>query len=290
MNKDELLLILRGKLAKYRLMPYAELSQRVGNQQPETDSQGDPNGQNFYQTEVEVVRDDAHSGNLRVIGMIDNGKGLSGTYDLIISPDGTLLAEGGNVRGCSAGVVKTALSLFLLRALPFERFAFPRWQALAGISLIGLLVGLDPALRAGTPEMPGMPGMPGMPLALALVSMLLSVWVAFLIIHAVLRWWLRRGARWDGQGDLFNLMAASWLVSNVLGAVLVAVGVPYLLTLPLWLYAVWVGANALSGAIPKASLGYCIGGIALSLLPAMLATGLIGAAIFLLFAPGAMAQ
>lgn len=281
MNKDELLLILRGKLAKYRLMPYAELSQRVGNQQPETDSQGDPNGQNFYQTEVEVVRDDAHSGNLRVIGMIDNGKGLSGTYDLIISPDGTLLAEGGNVRGCSAGVVKTALSLFLLRALPFERFAFPRWQALAGISLIGLLVGLDPALRAGTPEMP---------LALALVSMLLSVWVAFLIIHAVLRWWLRRGARWDGQGDLFNLMAASWLVSNVLGAVLVAVGVPYLLTLPLWLYAVWVGANALSGAIPKASLGYCIGGIALSLLPAMLATGLIGAAIFLLFAPGAMAQ
>jgi len=177
-----------------------------------------------------------------------------------------------------------ALSLFLLRALPFERFAFPRWQALAGISLIGLLVGLDPALRAGTPEMPGMP------LALALVFMLLSVWVAFLIIHAVLRWWLRRGARWDGQGDLFNLMAASWLVSNVLGAVLVAVGVPYLLTLPLWLYAVWVGANALSGAIPKASLGYCIGGIALSLLPAMLATGLIGAAIFLLFAPGAMAQ
>jgi hypothetical protein len=34
-----------------------------------------------------------------------------------------------------------------------------------------------------------------------------------------------------------------------------AAGVPALLTLPLCLYSIWVGGNALSGAIPKASLG-----------------------------------
>lgn len=53
-----------------------------------------------------------------------------------------------------------------------------------------------------------------------------------------------------------------------------------LLTLPLLLYAIWVGANALSGAIPKASLSYSIGGILLSLIPVMLVTMVVGAVFF----------
>lgn len=161
-------------------------------------------------------------------------------------------------------MITPAFSLFLLRELPFARFDFPRWQAVLAVTLIGILAGLDPGLRAGTPEMPGMP------VWLSIPFMVLSVWAAFLVIVAVLRWWLKRGQRWDGQGDLFNLVAASWLVADVLGAGLTALGVPYLLTLPLWLYSVWVGGNALSGAIPKASLGYSIGGILIGLIPAML--------------------
>lgn len=155
--------------------------------------------------------------------------------------------------------------LFLLREVPFSRFDFPRWQAVLAVTLIGVLADLDPGLRAGTPEMPGMP------LWLAIPFVVLSVWVAFLIIVAVLRWWMKRGGRWDGQGDLFNLVAASWLVADTLGAGLTALGIPPLFTLPLWLYSVWVGANALSGAIPRASLGYSIGGIVIGLVPAMLA-------------------
>ena len=170
-------------------------------------------------------------------------------------------------------MLQHALSLFLLREPPFSRFDFPRWQAVLAVTLIGVLVALDPALRAGTPEMPGMP------LWLAIPFMVLTTWVGFLVIVAVLRWWLKRGGRWDGQGNLFNLVAASWLVADALGAGLTALGVPGLLTLPLWLYSVWVGANALSGAIPKASLGYAIGGIVFSLIPALLATGVLFAVL-----------
>ena len=165
--------------------------------------------------------------------------------------------------------IPPALSLFILRELPFSRFDFPRWQSVLDISLIGLLVGLDPSMRAAPPDMPAPP------LWLAVVMGLVTAWVAFLVILGVLAWWLKRGGRWDGQGSLFNLVAASWLVADVLGAGLTALGVPHLLTLPLWLYSVWVGANALSGAIPKVSLGYAIGGIVIGFIPAMLAVGVL---------------
>jgi hypothetical protein len=108
--------------------------------------------------------------------------------------------------------------------------------------------------------------------------------VGFLVILAFLKWWMKRGGRWDGEGDLFNLVAASWLVADGLGAGLIALGVPPLFTLPLWLYAVWVGGNALSGVIPQASLGYSIAGIVLSLIPAMLAIAVIGGVFSMLMA------
>ena len=170
-------------------------------------------------------------------------------------------------------LIPPAFSLFFLRELPFSRFDFPRWQSVLAVTLIGVLAGLDPGLRANTPEMPGMP------LWVTIPSIVLSVWVAFLIILGVLAWWLKRGQRWDGQGDLFNLVAASWLVADVLVAGLTALGVPGPLTLPLWLYSVWVGANALSGAIPKVSLGYAIGGIVIGIIPAMLFSGALFGAL-----------
>lgn len=162
-----------------------------------------------------------------------------------------------------------ALSLFTLHRLPLDRFTFPRWQSVLAITVIGLLVGFDPNMRVAAPELPPLPLSAVMPVALSLV------WMGFLAIVAFLRWWMKRGGRWDGQGSLFNLVAAAWLVTNVLGAGLVAIGVSPLLTLPLWLYSIWVGVNALSGAIPKASRRYSFAGIMLSLIPAMLASTLV---------------
>lgn len=187
-------------------------------------------------------------------------------------------ATSGSTELVSVGMLNTSLSLFLLRKLPLSRLDFPRWQSVLAITLIGLLIGLDPSLRDTPPDMP----VP--PLWLAVGMGLLTTWVAFLIIVGVLRWWMRRGGRWDGQGDLFNLVAASWLVADALGAGLSALGVAPLFTFPLWLYSVWVGANALSGAIPKASLGYSIGGIVLGLIPAMLASMVVFAVLGIVLA------
>lgn len=177
-------------------------------------------------------------------------------------------------------MLNTATKLFLLDTVPFKAADFPRWQALAAISLIGLLAGLDPNLRSAEP----LASIP--PLLLALTTGFLMTWLVFLVMVPFLRWWLKRGQRWDGQGNLFNLVAASWLVADVLGTGLAAIGVPGLLVMPLWFYSIWVGGNALSGAIPSASLGYCIAGIILGMLPAILASmlglGLLGAILAVL--------
>ncbi|WP_250961322.1 hypothetical protein [Serpentinimonas maccroryi] len=177
-------------------------------------------------------------------------------------------------------MIPLALALFLLRPQPFERFAYPRWQAALALTLIGLLVGLDPQFRLDTPEVPAPP------LWLALSLGVLLIWAVALVTLAVLRWWMQRGQRWDGRGELFNLLVAAWLITSVLGAGLVALGVPHLLTLPLYLYSLWVGGNALSNAIPKASLGYSIVGILISMVPGLLISAVItGLALLLACSP-----
>jgi len=178
-------------------------------------------------------------------------------------------------------MIPLALTLFLLRPQPFERFAYPRWQAVLGLTLIGLLVGLDPQFRLDTPEVSAMP------LWLALSLGVLLIWAVALVTLAVLRWWMQRGQRWDGRGELLRLLVAAWLITSVLGAGLVALGVPHLLVLPLYLYSLWIGGNALSGAIPKASLGYSIVGILIGMVPALLLTAVItGLALLLALLTG----
>lgn len=167
------------------------------------------------------------------------------------------------------GLIQTSIFAFLLREQPFERFQFARWQSVAAITLLGILAGLDPNMVAGAPDDPN-PVV--LPLWLRIGVGVLTTWLAFWVIHAFCRWWLKRGGRWNGQGDLFNLLAASWLLADALGLLLGAAGVPQQLVAPVWFYAIWVGANAMSGAIPKASLGYSIGGILLGSVLVILAT------------------
>lgn len=269
MNKEDLLFAIKSKLDEYRSMPYSDLVKKQKSSQPDTYENGAYGSDDFYQIEVDVVFDDHASENLRIIGLIDDGRNLKGTYSLIISHDGSILSEGGNIWFVRGFFFNSAISLFLLRELPFDRFAFPRWQAWLAMAFIGALTGLDPTMRAGTPEMPGLP------LWAAVLAGMLLILIVFPLIVAFMKWWMKRGQRWDGQGDLFNLIAASWLVADALAAGLVALGVPMLLTLPLWLYSVWVTGNALSGAIPRASLGYSIGGIVLSLVPMLLLAGIV---------------
>lgn len=177
-------------------------------------------------------------------------------------------------------MLNSAFQLFTLRQLPWSRFNFPRWQALSGLALSGVLGGFDPSLRA---EFPDRADMPSMSLGIAVAFSVLYTLVCTPIIVGFLRWWMQRDGRWDGQGEMFNLLVTSWLVAGMPLTGLIAVGIPTLLVLPLWLYSIWVGANALSGAIPKASLSYSMAGTVASLIPTMavyfLAMGLMGFAL-----------
>ena len=117
-------------------------------------------------------------------------------------------------------MVNSAVRLLLLREQLFWHFNLARWQSVLTISLKCALVGLHPSLRASPPDVPMSP------LWFAVATSLVMAWLTFLVIVTVLRWWMMHGGRWDGQGDLFNLVAAVWLVSDALGEGLVAIGAP----------------------------------------------------------------
>ncbi|WP_246327155.1 hypothetical protein [Burkholderia guangdongensis] len=172
-------------------------------------------------------------------------------------------------------IVTNGQRLFLLRELPFDRFDFPRWQSVLAITMIGLLNGMAPSMTTAHH------GVPAAPLWLALSLGLVTVWIGFLASILILRLWMKRGGRWDGHGNLFNLIAAAGLVADTGSAAVTALGVPALLVLPLWFYSIWVGGNALSGAMPKASLGYSTAGILVSMIPVIALSMSIGFALAL---------
>lgn len=167
-------------------------------------------------------------------------------------------------------MLKVTSDLIRLESHPMTDYAWPFWQSAALLMFIGILTGLDPATTAmfSAPTWSVMSG-------------LVMIAVSFPVMVAFLRWWLKRGERWDGQGQLFNLIVAASAI-DVLGAGLTALGVPPLLTMPIFLYAIWVGANAIEGAC-NVSLRYAIGGVVLSMLPAMIVIMVSSGVMFLLF-------
>ena len=176
------------------------------------------------------------------------------------------------------GVIQTSIFAFLLHEQPFERFRFARWQSVVAITLLGICSGLDPNMAGNAPDAPH-------PVVLPLWGRIgigvVTMWLAFWVIYGFCRWWLMRGERWDGKDDLFNLMAASWLFPFALVYGLYALGVPGTLLVPIEIYAIWVNANAMSGAVPKATLGYSIAGIVNGLV--LIYVLLFGLAIVLAF-------
>ena len=94
MNKEEALAVVRQKLASYRLEEYHELLRLLSNCE-ERESVG-PSGAR-YQIQIEALWDDQPNGDLRVLGLIDDGSlrklvcPLSD--DFIMRPDGSFVGE-----------------------------------------------------------------------------------------------------------------------------------------------------------------------------------------------------
>ncbi|MDO4230554.1 MAG: hypothetical protein Q4D19_00295 [Lautropia sp.] len=158
-------------------------------------------------------------------------------------------------------LITAGVSSFLLREQPFSAFDFPRWHAWLCVILVSIPYAFDPALT-GAPS--NMPDDALMPLWAGLILSVFSAVIITAVMVGVLRWWLKRGGRWDGQGSLLNLLVASTLVTNLFSLVGILLGWPMIVLMPLWLYGIWVNANAISGAIPGAGLGYSIAGLCIS--------------------------
>jgi hypothetical protein len=94
MNKEEALAILEREMERYRMRTFAELQRLIGDQ--DGFKVAGPGGATYY-IEMDAVWDAEPGGDLRVIGMIDDGgwwRSISPlTSDFIISPDGSFVGE-----------------------------------------------------------------------------------------------------------------------------------------------------------------------------------------------------
>lgn len=167
-------------------------------------------------------------------------------------------------------MLKVIVDLIRLNAHPWAAYSWATWKSWVLVLLIGIATGLDPATTALFYS----------PIWAVLLGVVLTLPI-FSIGVAFIRWWLKRGGRWDGQGALFNLIVAASAI-DLLGAGLTALGVPVLFTLPMFVFSLWIGANAIAGAC-QVSLRYALGGVVLSILPAMVAMSVLMMALLPIF-------
>ncbi|MCX7098629.1 MAG: hypothetical protein NTV43_12085 [Methylococcales bacterium] len=166
---------------------------------------------------------------------------------------------------------KVAFDLVRLRTHPFADYNWPFWQSALMLTFIGVLAGLEPSSEALT-----------LP-SLSIFGGVFIVWASYPIMMVFLRWWLKRGGRWDGQGNLFNLIVAASAI-DMLAVVLTIAGAEQLLFVaPVWIYSVWIAAAALKGAC-HTTMPYTVAGVLLAMVPAIIVVGIAWIGIIIIFA------
>jgi len=182
-------------------------------------------------------------------------------------------------------MLRAAWRAFVLKPLPMQGYDYSPVYSVLAVSLTAFLsavnetqAGLEAAAQRGVPAAALAEHASLLPYFTA--TELAASWGATLMIWLVMYGWLRVGGRWNGEGSLFNLIAASSIVIEVIAIALTALGLPAKVVLVLLLYSVWVLANAVAGAMPQVARKYALVGALLSLLPAMvvavLAMGVAG--------------
>ncbi len=153
---------------------------------------------------------------------------------------------------------KTAFNLLLLRKVPMEEFNFPVQYSIILITIIGALAGLaEPSTDIYNP----------------LVKMLIGfgpIWFVFYFGVKFMEFWLKRKGYWNGEGSLFNVLAAASLI-DIAPAIIAITGFLYapILALPLHIYSLIIAGNAIKGAT-NSTIGYAILGLILWIMIAMI--------------------
>lgn len=93
--RERLLSIIRSAVHEY--MAGQPDLQPGTNAQPFVLEHGVFGEDDFHQIEIEVVHDDAECGNRRIMGLIDDGRQLQGSYSIIIDEHGNVISEGGRI-------------------------------------------------------------------------------------------------------------------------------------------------------------------------------------------------
>lgn len=173
-------------------------------------------------------------------------------------------------------MIRHSFELALLRRLPIHCFSFPRWKSVLAVTSVGFLTGLSSSWRE-------MVGAENSPLSVTIVAGIVASWSAFIVVYAILNWWVRRGARWDGKGDLFNLLAAATLFSGIVSGVLLLFIESPVVMLMVWLYSILIVVEAASAAMGNVTRIYSLCGVLVAQITSMFFCAFLLVTLFSIF-------
>lgn len=168
-------------------------------------------------------------------------------------------------------MLKDIFDLLLLRGKPIAQYSYPLWKTGLLLTLIGAAQGLDPQM--GAPNMPK-----------GMVAGISMVWAVYPVVTWFLYWWLERGERWNGEGNLFALVVLASAI-DILYPLGSQLGLP-IVSIALFVYSLVVIVFALSKGV-GVSRGYALAGVLLATVPAII---VMLFAIFLLGLAGLIGQ
>lgn len=173
-------------------------------------------------------------------------------------------------------MIRHSFGLVLLRKLPIQCFSFPRWKSVLAVTFVGFLTGLSFAEN-------GMVDAEHFPLPVTIGAGMVASWAAFILVYVILNWWVRRGARWDGKGDLFNLLAAATLFSGIVSGVLFLFIDSPVVMLVVWLYSILIAVEALSATMENVTRIYSLCGVLMAQVISMFFCALLLVTLFPIF-------
>jgi hypothetical protein len=91
--KDILIKILKQKIDAYKSESYIILLQKSNESELVFFENGNFGASDFFQGEIIFTLDDIKTGNIRIIGEIENGKNIRIKYNVIIDRDGKVISE-----------------------------------------------------------------------------------------------------------------------------------------------------------------------------------------------------